>query len=175
MVGALLTAKLMRTRSHYAPMDKASLAKNRILRYIGLFPVDIRSARRAEEFIQATSSILLGRGVLWMTPQGRFADTRETTLVFKSGLASAASRAAMEQGKCTLIPFATEYPFWNERLPYALLHFGQPIHVVEGVSKPALTRELEQALQQTMEELKTQSLTRNPANFTRLPLWRKVS
>jgi hypothetical protein len=46
--------------------------------------------------------------------------------------------------------------------------------VPQGVSKPTLNLQLEQALQQTMEQLKTQSLTRDPANFTRLPLWRKV-
>jgi 1-acyl-sn-glycerol-3-phosphate acyltransferase len=170
MIAVLLAAKLMPKRSHYAPIDETSLAENGILGKIGIFPIDIRSSRGARQFLQAAMNILHREGVLWITPQGRFADTRESVLAFKPGLASVASRL----GGCTLVPLATEYTFWNERRPRALFHFGEPIQVPQGVSKPTLNLQLEQALQQTMEQLKTQSLTRDPANFTRLPLWRKV-
>jgi 1-acyl-sn-glycerol-3-phosphate acyltransferase len=171
MIAVLLAAKLMPDRSHYAPIDETSLAEHGILGKIGIFPIDIRSTRGARQFLQATMTILQQRGVLWITPQGRFADTREADLAFKPGLASVASRL----DRCTLIPLATEYTFWNERRPQALLHFGEPIHVSEGAGRAALNEQLEQALQQTMDELKTQSLTRNAANFKRLPLWKKVS
>ena len=171
MIAVLLAAKLMPQRSHYAPIDETSLAEHGILGKIGIFPVDIHSPRGARQFFLASLTILQQRGVLWITPQGRFADTRETDLAFKPGLASVASRF----GRCTLIPLATEYTFWNERRPQALVHFGEPIHVPEGASKLELNKELEQALERTMNELKTQCLTRNFANFKRLPLWRKVA
>ena len=171
MIGVLLAAKFLPRRTHFAPIDEASLGKNRMLGKIGLFPLDIHSARAGKQFLQIAGNILSRQGVLWMTPQGRFADTRESILAFKPGLASLVSRL----GECTLIPLAVEYPFWNERRPRALVHFGEPIVVSYRVSKPALTRRLEEALQQTMDELRTQSLTRDPANFTRLPLWRKAT
>ncbi len=170
MTAVLLAAKLMPGRSHYAPIDETSLAENGILGRIGIFPIDIYSTRGARQFLQAAMTILQQRGVLWITPQGRFADTRELDLAFRPGLASVASRFG-----CTLIPLATEYTFWNDRRPQALLHFGEPIHVSQNTSKPALNKQLEQALEQTMKELKTQSLTRNPANFRRLPLWQKAT
>ncbi len=170
MIAILLAAKLQPRRSHFAPMDESSLAHNRLFRQIGIFPVDIHSTRGARQFLQTSSSILGRRGVLWITPQGRFADTRELPLAFKPGLASLASRAS----GCTLLPLATEYTYWNSRKPHAFAHFGQPVVCSRFGDKPTLTHQLEQALTQTMDELKACVLTRKPANFTRLPLWSRA-
>lgn len=167
MIAVLLAAKLAPTRNHYAPMDAASLAHNRLLARIGIFPVDLHSPRGARQFLQTSTAIAQQNGVLWVTPQGRFADTRELPLAFKPGLAALAGRLPA----CTLLPLATEYTHWNERLPVAFAHFGQPIVLNRQTKNAATTEVLEAALTQTMDELKTQVTTRNAENFTRLPLW----
>ena len=66
--------------------------------------------------------------------KGRFADPRERPLAFKPGLAALAARCP---NGCTLVPLAIEYPFWNERLPETLLHFGEPVHIAEQTTEEA--------------------------------------
>ncbi len=161
MIAVLLAMKLAPNRNHYAPMDEASLAHNFLLSKIGIFPVDIATPRGARQFLKTSAEIAKQNGVLWITPQGRFADIRELPLAFKPGLAVLAQRFPA----CTILPLATEYTPWNSRLPVAFAHFGPP------VTATPTTENLEQALTQTMQDLKAQVLTRNPANFTRLPLW----
>ena len=121
MLPVLLAEKLMPQRRHYAPMDAVSLKRYGILRRIGVFGVDSGSVRGAANFMRVGLATLVKGGVLWVTPQGRFADVRERPLVFKPGLAALASRVP---GGCTVLPLAIEYVFWDERMPEALLHLA---------------------------------------------------
>ena len=74
-------------------------------------------------FSRATAAILARPGAtLWLTPQGRFADPRERPPRFAAGLAHLARRFP----RPTFLPLALEYPFWTERAPEALAHFGDP-------------------------------------------------
>jgi 1-acyl-sn-glycerol-3-phosphate acyltransferase len=161
MVSVLLAAELMPERPHFAPMDASALERYGILRKIGIFPVEIESARGAVQFLRTGTRVLESGGVLWITPQGRFADSRERPLTFKPGLAALAARVP---GGCTLLPLAIEYAFWDERLPETLLHFGQPIAGHEETSPG----QLETALEQTMDELKALAMTRSPQGFVTL-------
>ena len=161
MVSVLLAERLMSQRSHYAPMDAVSLERYGILKHIGIFGVDLNSPRGAAKFIRGSLKVLEKGGVLWVTPQGRFADSRERPLRFKPGLAALAAKV---RGGCTIQPVAIEYVFWNERLPEVLLHFGEPLHV-EGESAPELQPRLEAALLTTMEELKVMALARSGEAF----------
>ena len=34
---------------------------------------------------------------------------------------------ARREPEAVLVPLALEYCFWNERLPYVLAHFGEPV------------------------------------------------
>lgn len=164
MVAFLLAADLMGQRAQYAPMDATSLKRHGILKRIGVFPIEMHSARGAAQFIRTGLSVLAAGGVLWITPQGRFADTRELPLAFKPGLAALAARMP---GGCTVLPLAVEFTFWNERLPESLLHFGEPI-VVNGESAEMLQPRLEAALLQAMDELRALAITRDPSAFTTL-------
>ena len=169
MIAVLLALRLAPRRAHFAPMDAVSLAHNLLLRQIGIFPVDLHTLRGARQFLQTSTAIASQNGVLWITPQGRFADTREHPLAFKPGLAALASRLqASRLPQATILPLATEYTPWNARLPLALAHFGPPVTV------SPTTANLEQALSRTMDELKSCVLTRNPAHFTPLPLWSRL-
>ena len=161
MVSALLAERLLPGRKHYAPMDAAALKRYPILAKIGIFPVEMATARGAAQFLRTSEAILVSGGVVWITPQGRFADSRARPLGFKAGLAALAARVPQVQ----IIPLAIEYTFWDERLPETLLRFGEPVRVTEGMNMEAATERLESALVAAMEELKAGAMARDASAF----------
>lgn len=163
MVSILLAQRMLPARKHYAPMDAAALARYPILRRLGIFPVEMSSARGAAHFLRTSQAILAAGGVLWITPQGRFADVR-SPLDFKPGLGALAARIP----ELTLLPLAIEYTFWDERLPEALLRCGEPLRVLPGSTTEQATEILRAALAATMLELKAAAAARDPALFTPL-------
>ena len=164
MVAFLLGGELFRTRRHYAPMDAAALKKYRILSWLGVFPVEGSSSRGAVRFLRTGEAILRGGGVLWVTPQGRFADVRERPIAFKPGMAALAARVP----GCTILPMAIEYVFWDERTPEALLQLGQPVRVGNGETTEALETRLKMALEVAMEEMQTRAMSRDAREFERV-------
>jgi 1-acyl-sn-glycerol-3-phosphate acyltransferase len=163
MVSVLLAEKLQAGARHYAPMDAAALAKYPILRRLGIFPIDMATARGAAQFLRTSQGILDSGGVLWITPQGRFADAREA-LVFKPGLGALAAR----NPGLRFVPLAIEYTFWDERLPETLLRFGEPVALAAGVSSEEATALLVTALSRTMDDLRSAAIARDPRVFTPL-------
>jgi len=161
MVSILLAQMLLPGRRHYAPMDADALKKYPILRKLGIFPVEMSSARGAAQFLRTSQAILADGGVVWITPQGRFADPRETELGFKPGLGALAVRVP----EVKLLPLAIEYTFWNERLPETLLRFGQPVAMEAGTSSGQATKQLEISLAAVMQELRSASLLRDARAF----------
>jgi 1-acyl-sn-glycerol-3-phosphate acyltransferase len=164
MVSVLLAARLMPQRRHYAPMDADALERYGILKRIGIFPVEMKSARGAVAFLRTGKAIVEGGGVLWVTPQGRFVDARERPLEFKPGLAALAVRAA----PCKVLPLAIEYTFWDERLPECLLRFGEAVRVGPDDEVDAVEARLKAALVETMETLKEMAMRRDAASFATL-------
>ena len=161
----VLLGQLLFPRSrHYAPIDARALEKYPILRKLGIFPVEMSSPRGAAKFLRTAEAILREGGVLWLTPQGRFSDPREFPLAFKPGLAALALRVP----QVPLIPLAVEYTFWDERLPEALLHFGNRVQLTAGADAAQGTRELEAALIAAMYTLQGSAIARDAAAFTTL-------
>jgi 1-acyl-sn-glycerol-3-phosphate acyltransferase len=160
MVLVLLAQHLLPQRNHYAPMDALALQRYPILRKIGIFPVEMASARGAAQFLRTSQSILAAGGVLWITPQGRFADPRAQPLGFKPGLGALAART-----QATLVPLAIEYTFWDERLPETLLHLGEPMRIAAGMSHEEATARLETALAASMQALSVDAIARDAGAF----------
>jgi 1-acyl-sn-glycerol-3-phosphate acyltransferase len=165
MVCVLMAAELMPERRHYAPMDAAALERYSLLKHLGIFPVEMKSARGAVQFLRTGEAILKSGGVLWVTPQGRFADARERPLVFKPGMAALAARVADAVGQCTLLPLAIEYPFWDERLPETLLYLAEPLVVFAGESADSVQARSLAALEAALEEIKAKAIARDAAGF----------
>jgi 1-acyl-sn-glycerol-3-phosphate acyltransferase len=161
MISLLLAQALLPDRKHYGPMDASALARYPILRKLGIFPVEMGSARGAAEFLRTSQAILGAGGVIWITPQGRFVDPREAVLGFKAGLGALAVRSK----GVTLLPLAIEYTFWDERLPEALLRFGKPVRIEAAESGERATLRLEAGLAEVMEELKVASMARDAGAF----------
>ena len=168
MVSFLLAEKLMPSRRHFAPMDATALDRYAILKRIGVFPVEMSSARGAAQFLRTSEAISQGGGVLWITPQGKFVDPRVRPLEFKPGLARLAGRLADNAGFCTVLPLAIEYCFWDERLPECLLHFGEPVRITPAETPSHIEERLIAGLGNAMDELKLAALQRNPGEFQEL-------
>jgi 1-acyl-sn-glycerol-3-phosphate acyltransferase len=165
MVSVYLAERLMSSRQHYAPMDAATLERYAILKRVGIFGVEMNSTRGAAKFLKTSKAILAAGGVIWITPQGRFVDGRARPLEFKPGLSALASRVAASTGRCTAIPLAIEYPFWDERLPECLLHFGEPVKVHSGQVAETLQQQLVESLEAAMNTLRTMAIERDARNF----------
>jgi 1-acyl-sn-glycerol-3-phosphate acyltransferase len=169
MVSILLAECLMPERSHYAPMDAASLERYGILKKIGIFPVEMNTTRGAAQFLRTGEAILERGDVLWVTPQGQFVDSRTRPLIFKPGLAKLAMRVSgAKEACCTALPLAIEYSFWDERLPEVLLRFGDPVQVLPDETAGALQTRLVDALNSTMAELGELAIRRDAREFTTL-------
>jgi 1-acyl-sn-glycerol-3-phosphate acyltransferase len=162
MLSILLAEKMLPGRRHYAPIDAQALKRYAILGKVGLFGVEMESARGAVRFLRTGATIVGGGGVLWVTPQGRFVDARVRPLGFRPGLAALAARVG--EG-CTVLPLAIEYTFWDERTPECLAVFGEAVKVGAGETADALGIRLEGALGDTMEELKGLAVAREPGVF----------
>ena len=162
MLIVLLGEQVLPERKHYAPIDANALEMYPILRKLGIFPVEMGSARGAAQFLRTAEAILRDGGVLWLTPQGRFADSREFPLAFKPGLAALALRLP----DVPLVPLAVEYTFWDERLPETLMLAGEPLHISPEATTAEATETLEAALSSCMYALQQAAIRRDAAAFT---------
>lgn len=145
----------------FAPIDAAALERYSILKRFGLFPLE-RGVAGVRRFVRVANHVLAADDTaLALTPQGRFTDPRERPIALEPGLAyllhADASRCA--------IPVALEYVHWSERLPEALVCFGQPLRVDAGESTATLHARLETALQDTADDLATAAMRREAAEF----------
>jgi hypothetical protein len=168
LTSILLSRFFLRDANHYAPIDSISLPRNNILAGLGLFPVEQGTPRGAVQFLRAAQCILSdSNSLLWLTPQGGFTDVRPRPVVFKSGLASLIKRL----DDVTVLPFAYEYTYWDERLPEILTNCGQPLLFRRGLlTSESLAATPEQtdpgasiaaALASTQDELSNLAATRN--------------
>jgi hypothetical protein len=147
-------------------MDAESLKRYPILEKIGIFPVEQRSSRGARQFLRHARAILAAPGsMLWITPQGSFADARTRPVSFEPGLGHLPACT----DSAVFLPLAIEYVFWTERLPEVLACFGKPIRIektMSGAYPPVYWQSLfEQQLAATQDELAKASLTRDATAF----------
>lgn len=169
----------------YAPIDADALRKYPMFGRMGFFGVEQQSRRGAEEFLRVAEGILRRPGVsLWVTPEGRFVDVRDTSAPLMPGLAHLARKLSVPRALCApaddrsqdgnsqsrrvwFIPVAVEYTFWEERQPELLMWFGRPWSTgsMQGKAKPELDRELTERLRIAQNELASAVVSRDAARF----------
>lgn len=160
----LLAARLFPDRQSYAPIDAAMLEKYRIFARLGAFGIDLASPRGAAAFLRASAEVLGAPDrALWITAQGRFADSRERPLGLRAGVARLAE---MAPGACFL-PLAIEYAFWTERGAEALVAFGEPrpADALLPLARAERLRRLEDDLAATMDRLAADVIARDRSRF----------
>jgi 1-acyl-sn-glycerol-3-phosphate acyltransferase len=158
-----LAARLFPDRTHYGPIDAAALGKYRFFEKLGFFGVEPGTARGARRFLKASLDILARPDTaLWIAAEGRFTDPRERPVRLRSGISHLAARVR----EAVLLPLALEYPFWEERTPEALAHFGEEIATGDAdLAAADWTPILEQGLTRALDTLAVEALARDTARF----------
>jgi len=154
-------------RLNYGPIDAAALGKYRFLERIGLVGIEPGTRRGAARFLRVARAAGRRHDVIfWVTAQGEFADPRERPIVIRPGVGHAAERN--DEG--VIVPMAVEYPFWNERLPEALVAFGDPMPMGRGggLDADAWNTLLAERLEATQDRLARAARRRDPAPFRTL-------
>jgi len=157
--------RLAAGRMNYGPIDATALGKYRFLERIGFIGIDPGSFRGAARFLRAVRAAGRRTDVLfWITAQGEFTDPRTRPVEIRPGVGHAA--AAAEGG--LVIPMAVEYPFWNERLPEAVVAFGPALRLGGAAPRSAeeWTALLVRELEATQDRLAEAACRRDPAAFT---------
>jgi len=155
-------------RRHFAPIDAAALGRYRILESLGFFGVERGTVAGARRFAHITQRILAEPStVLWLTPQGRFADPRERPAQLESGLAWLVRHAKPE---VSFLPLALEYPLWEERTAECLLRFGPALQRDRIAASDAAEscRQLAAMLEATQDRLAEEAQTRRAGDFKTL-------
>lgn len=154
-------------RMVYGPIDAGALGKYRFLERIGFIGIDPHTWRGAARFLRMMRAA--GRRsdvIFWITAQGAFTDPRVRPLEIRPGVGHGI--AAAEGG--IVVPLAVEYPFWNERLPEAVVAFGPAIRIAAtpGRSADDWTRELARELEAVQDRLAAAVQSRDPRRFKTL-------
>jgi 1-acyl-sn-glycerol-3-phosphate acyltransferase len=166
LVGLVLKAEFFSGRKAFAPIDSKALEKYKMFRRLGFFGVEPGTQRGAVPFLRTAENILRKPdSLLVVTPQGRFADVRERPVRFQAGLGHLATRVE----HAVFLPMATEFIFWEERLPEILVRFGEPVEVgaepAPAYAAKDWTTFFEQKLEAIQDALATEAKRRNPDEF----------
>ncbi|MEZ6077906.1 MAG: hypothetical protein R3C56_20210 [Pirellulaceae bacterium] len=168
----------------YAPIDAEALQVSNVWTD-GFFGVEQQSRVGAAEFLGIAEEILRHPGAsLWVTPEGRFADVRDTSARLMPGLAHLARKIAARRAeslpadggaqngdfrsRCVwFIPVAVEYTFWEERQPELLMWFGRPLSdsAMQGEAKSQWDRELSERLRAAQRELASRGSAMCPSSI----------
>ncbi|MGE0310732.1 MAG: lysophospholipid acyltransferase family protein [Lautropia sp.] len=163
----VLLARLFPQREAFGPIDADALARYRFMRRLGFFGVERDSYAGAATFLRTGRRVLASpHALLGVTPQGGFGDPRRRPVRLRPGLAALIARVP----RVTVLPIAIEYPFWDERLPEALVRLGDPMAMgrLESGSAPDVRGTLERELARTMDALAEDAMSRDPARFATL-------
>jgi 1-acyl-sn-glycerol-3-phosphate acyltransferase len=164
IVGMIVNQSAFPGRTLYSPIDAAALEKYGVFKKLGFYGIDLSSTRGAAAFLKTSRAIMAQPNTaLWITPEGRFADPRDHSQPLMHGLAHLAHDAP----NALLVPIAIEYPFWEERLPEALVRLGRIIRADETgcTTKPQWQDYLTNALRETQRELAESSIARRTEDF----------
>ncbi|MFN7396680.1 MAG: lysophospholipid acyltransferase family protein [bacterium] len=162
MLGLWLSDKYLPGRPCYAPMERAQLAKFVILKKLGIFGVD-----PDDPATLPLMSAYLGqlwardrRAVLWITPQGQFADPR-VPIHLRPG---AAAVAASLPTPPLVVSLTTEMVFWTDKKPELLIR-AAAVAAPLSPSTPSWHRALTRAMQANADALRDLAITRDPGRF----------
>lgn len=167
LVYLLLADRFYPDRHAYGPMDAVELDRFRFFRRLGVFGVESGTLAGARDFLATSLAVLAQRrSTLWITAEGRFTDPRRRPVELAGGLAHLARR--LDRG--LIVPLAIEYVFWDQRLPEALLRFGEPIALRPGSADDTSTwrRRLARGLEESLDALAKISIGRDPRRFETL-------
>lgn len=157
-----LKAEFFPSRTTFSPIDATALTRYKFLGRLGFFGVEQKTGRGAIQFLRKAERILEEPDhILAVTPQGRFVDPRERPVRFEPGLGHLATRVS----GAIFLPVATEFVFWEERLPEILVRFGPPISGDQAREAESPTHFFERKLEAVQDALALEVKRRDPGDF----------
>ncbi|TWU42460.1 lysophospholipid acyltransferase family protein [Novipirellula artificiosorum] len=172
LLAHFLNHELFPARQFYAPIDASALAQYRVFGKLGFFAVSLDSASGASAFLKQSRAIVMSENSsLWLTPEGRFVDVRDSQVPLRPGLAHLCSR--LDRG--WVMPMCMEYVFWEERLPECLCKMGEPFRIPlrEPFTKDQWNDRLHGRLRETQQALAALVIARQAEQFECLLAGRK--
>ena len=178
MLGLVLNDVYFSDRRHFSPIEASMLHRYRFFRRLGFFGVEPGSRLGGLQLVRTGARLLADpRAMMWITAEGQFTDPRARPVALAAGTAHLAARLP----DVALLPLALEYPFWTERLPEALAHFGRPLlphqdaaaSAAHRATNATLHETMRTALAHTMDELADAAIAHDARRFTTL-LHRRV-
>lgn len=164
LIAHYLNAELFSPRQFYAPIDAAALQHYRVFAKLGFYGIDLTSTSGTADFLRTSLAILDSDSTaLWITPEGRFSDVRDSGASLMPGLAHLCTK--LQSG--AVIPTALEYTFWEERLPLCVVLLGQPLDpaACRQWDKRRWNEVLSDRLRQTQQQLASSVIAREAAAF----------
>jgi len=164
LMALFLASSTWPARRVYAPMAARSLERYGFFRKLGCFPVEQGSLAGARQFLDTARAVVSAPDTaLWLTPQGAFTDVRRRPIELQPGLGHLATSLTAGQ----VVPLAVEYVFWDERLPEALVAWGEPRPACElrGMSAREATGVLAAALEDAQDRLAEAAIHHDEAAF----------
>ncbi|QDT59010.1 hypothetical protein SV7mr_15140 [Stieleria bergensis] len=164
LIAHFLNQRLFPERDFFAPIDAEALAKYRVFARLGFFGVQLSSTSGTAQFLSRSAAVLeRSNAALWLTPEGRFADSRDRTAELMPGLA----HLCRKHDSPLVVPMAMEYAFWNERLPMCFAAFGKFIDCQQHPDwdKATWHQNLTTALRGTQQHLESLVIQRCDTNF----------
>lgn len=159
MIATLIADRWFADREHISAIDANMLERYSILKNLGFLPVNQNSISSIRTFLQqAKTRLLENNAVLWITPQGHFADPRQRPVTFAQGI----THLSKHVPGLTIQPVALEYTFWDKRKPQVLLSFCKPI----STAQTDASLRAERALESQLDHLATLSIARDTNLFT---------
>lgn len=165
LVGLWVHDRWFAGREACSPIDDAMLRKFRFFRKLGMFGVHPDDPASLRAFVRYVDGVFARdpRGVLFMTPQGRFVDPR-LPVEIRPGIGMVAAR---HPGACVLVA-ALEYGFWTDQRPEAFLRLAQVAPPADAGDARAWHAAIEGAMNANAASLAAAVQSRDPARFTAL-------
>ncbi len=161
----IVADRLFASRRVFGPIDEEALERYGFMRRLGFFGVKRDSYAGAATFMRIGRRLLSKADTLFcLTPEGHFTDPRRRPLLLQPGLAKLIASVP----RVTVLPMAVEYPFWDERLPEALIGFGEPRVMGAEVPCHDLDATLAGRLSDAMDRLRDAAVGRDASRFIEL-------
>lgn len=162
LVGMWLADRYLPGRPGYAPMEAGQLAKFGILKKLGVFGIEADDAASLPAMVDYLHARWKAEpiAVLWITPQGRFADVRER-IVVRPGVSAVA--ASLDSPR--VVSVASEMVFWTEKKPELLLRLAT-VQPPERASVAGWHRAITRGMQANADALRDAAVPRDASRFT---------
>lgn len=167
LVPLMLRRGFFEGRTPLAVMDREQLEKFGFFRRLGIFGIDPDDPASLDGMGGYVMEHLLSadRAVFLVTPQGRFADSREP-IRMRPGVAAILARAVREKLRVRVVSLAIEYTFWLEQKPEVFLRAAECSG--EHDATTAWHRRLTEAMEANGSALAEAVIGRDPGAFRTL-------